>query len=54
LPEDYFGVNNVADRCGDEAAACAELLAAWAKARAAQDSSLALQPLPEVLTQTVH
>jgi arylsulfatase A-like enzyme len=53
LPEDYFGVNNVADRCGEETAACGELLAAWQTARAAQDSSCALQPLPEVLTQTV-
>ncbi len=54
LPEDYFGVNNVANRCGEEAAACAELLTAWQQARTAQDSSLALQPLPEILTQTVH
>jgi hypothetical protein len=54
LPEDYFGVNNVADRCGEETAACAELLAAWQAARAAHDANPMRLPLPEVLTQPVH
>jgi len=53
LPEDYFGVNNVADRCAEESLACAELLAAWQQARADQGPQAALQPLPEILTQTV-
>lgn len=53
LPEDYFGVNNVANRCAAEATALAELLAAWQRSRAEQNPQLALQPLPEVLTQAV-
>jgi len=53
LPEDYFGVSNVANRCAAEAVALAELLAAWQRAKAEQDSQFALQPLPEVLTQAV-
>jgi hypothetical protein len=53
LPEDYFGVSNVANRCAAEATALAELLAAWQQSRPAQDPKLALQPLPEVLTHAV-
>jgi hypothetical protein len=53
LPEDYFGVSNVANRCAAEAEASAELLAAWHRSRTEQDPQLALQPLPEVLTQAV-
>ena len=41
LPEDYFGVNNVASRCPEEVAAFTELLASWSAARAEQEPSLA-------------